>query len=202
VIAKCSSSFSPGPDHISWKHLKHLMSSNTCLEKLLHIANTCFNLGYWPSHFKAAYSVIIPKPNKETYNTPKSFCPIVLLNTTGKLIEKAISNRLQFNTIANRFLDPNQLGGIRQRSTTDTSIYLTHLIHASWLKQCHMSVIAFDIVQFFPSLNHNFLSICLKKASLNTNIRNFFRSYHSGQSTLYLWNGFTSPVFDTNVGVG
>ena len=41
---------------------------------------------------KAANSVIIPKPNKEHYNTPKSFRPIILLNTTGKLIEKAISN--------------------------------------------------------------------------------------------------------------
>ena len=201
AIAKCSSSSSPGPDHISWRHLKHLVSNNTCLEKLLNIANACFNLGYWPSHFKAANSVIIPKPNKESYSTPKSFHPIVLLNTTGKLIEKAISNRLQFYMVTNKFLDPNQLGGIRQQSTTNTGIYLTHLIRARWLKQCHMSVIAFDIAQFFPSLNHHFLSICLEKAGLNTNVRNFFSSYHSGRSTSYLWNSFVSPSFDTNVGV-
>jgi len=81
-------------------------------------------------------------------------------------------------------------------------IYLTHLIQASWLKQCHTSVIAFNITQFFLSLNHNFLFICLGKASLNTNVRKFFRSYHSGQSTSYLWNGFTSLLFDTNAGVG
>jgi len=85
---------------------------------------------------------------------------------------------------------------------TNASIYLTYLICAGWLKQCHTSVIAFDIAQFFPSLNHNFLSICLKKADLNTNIRNFFRSYHSGRSTSYLWNGFTSSAFNTNIGVG
>ena len=202
TIAKCSLSLFPGPDHISWRHLKPLVSDNNCLVKILNIANACFNLEYWPFHFKAANSIIISKPNKEFYSTPKSFWPIVLLNTMDKLIEKAISNQLQFHMVDNRFLDLNQLGSIRQRSTTDASIYLTHLIWAGWLKQCHTSVIAFDIVQFFPSLNYHFLSICLKKAGLNTNVRNFFSSYHSGHSTSYFWNSFISPSFETNVGVG
>jgi len=104
--------------------------------------------------------------------------------------------------MSNGFLDPNQLGGIRQCSTTDTGIYLTHLIHTRWLKQCHTSIIAFDIAQFFPSLNHTFLSICLRKAGLNSNIIGFFDSYHSNCSTIYTWNGFFSPSFSTNVGVG
>jgi len=65
-----------------------------------------------------------------------------------------------------------------------------------------MSVLAFDIAQFFPSLNHQFLSLCLKKAGLNTNIVRFFNSYHSNRSTSYSWNSFTSPPFNVNVGVG
>jgi len=103
---------------------------------------------------------------------------------------------------ANGFLDPNQLGGIKQRSTTDAGIYLTHIIRAGWLRQCHTSVIAFDIAQFFPSLNHEFLSICLKKVGLNTNVVGFFNSYHSNQYMTYTWNNFLSPAFNTNVGVG
>jgi len=103
---------------------------------------------------------------------------------------------------ANGFLDPNQLGGVRQRSTTDAGVYLTHIICAGWLRQCHTSVIAFDIAQFFPSLNHDFLSICLKKAGLNTNVVGFFNSYHSNRSTIYTLNNFSSPAFNTNVGVG
>jgi len=145
--------------------------------------------------------VVIPKPNKNTYNSPKSFCPIVLLNTTGKLIKKVISNRLQFHLSANGFLNSHQFGGIRQQSTTDAGIYLTHHIRAGWLKQCHMSVLAFDITQFFPSLNHQFLSICLKKAGLNANVIHFFNSYHSNRSTSYSWNTFTSLSFNVNVGV-
>ena len=113
AIAKCSSLSSPSPDHISWRHLKPLLLDDLCLEKIRNITDACFMLGYWPSHFKYASTVIIPKPNKDSYSTPKSFHPIVLLNTTGKLIKKVISNRLQFQIAINSFLDPNQLGGIR-----------------------------------------------------------------------------------------
>ena len=107
AIAKCSSSSALGPDHISWRHLKTLFSSNLCLEKIVNVADACINLEFWPSHFKVANTVIIPKLNKESYSTPKFFCSIVLLNTTGKLIEKVISNWLQFHMVDNGFLDPN-----------------------------------------------------------------------------------------------
>ena len=46
----------------------------------------------------------------------------------GKLIEKAISGRLQVYSIALDFIHLNQLKDIQQCSTTDTGIYLTYLI--------------------------------------------------------------------------
>jgi len=70
------------------------------------------------------------------------------------------------------------------------------------MKECHTSVIAFDITQFFPSLNHDFLSLCLAKAGLNANLLKFFTNYHSNRSTSYTWNNFTSQKFTTSVGVG
>ena len=196
AIAKCLASLTPGPDHISWRHLKLLITSDRCLIKIMQIANACINLEYWLSHFKSSNTVVIPKPNKDSHNSPKSFHPIVLLNTTGKLIKKVISNCLQFHLSANSFLNSHQFGGIWQCSTTDAGIYLTHLIRAGWLKQCHTSVIAFDIAQFFPSLNHYFLSLCLKKVGLNSNVIQFFNSYHSNRSTSYSWNNLSSPLFD------
>jgi len=61
--------------------------------------------------------VIIPKPNKLLYDSPKSFRPIVLLNTLGKLIEKIIGERIQFYVTANDFIHPSQLGGLKFKST-------------------------------------------------------------------------------------
>jgi len=202
VIDKCSNASSLGPDHVTWRHLKLLISDKTCLSKIINITNVYIIVGYWPDQFKKLTLVVIPKPNKALYNTPKAFRPIVLLNILGKLIEKVISYRLQFHLSANGFLDPNQLKGIRQQSTIDAGMYLMHLICTGWAKECYTSIIAFNIAQFFPLLNHEFLSLCLTKASLNTNVLKFFRDYYSNRSTTYTWNNFTSQKFATSVEVG
>ena len=128
AIDKCNNLFAPGPDRISWKHLKLVVRDDKCLENIVNIANACINLGYWLLYFKASLSIIIPKPKKVTYDFLKSFCPIVLLNMLGKLIEKVIGECLQFHLIANNFIYPNQLGSLKQCSTTDASLFLTHLI--------------------------------------------------------------------------
>ena len=96
MIAKCFSFSTPSLDHIFWRYLKPLIYNNTCLKKIVCITNAYINLEYWLSYFKSTTTIVITKPNKDSYNIPKSFWPIVLLNMTGKLIEKVISNWLQF----------------------------------------------------------------------------------------------------------
>ena len=91
-----------------------VVKNNKCLEIIINITNACINLEHWLSHFKVSLSIIIPKPNKVAYNSPKSFYPIVLLNTIGKLIEKAISKQIQYHLITNNFIHPNQLRGLKQ----------------------------------------------------------------------------------------
>ena len=63
-----------------------------------------------------------------SYNQPKYFCPIVLLNTLEKLIEKVIAKRIQFMVTNNNFIHPSQLGGLKFKSTTDASVTLTHIV--------------------------------------------------------------------------
>ncbi|GBP31135.1 Putative 115 kDa protein in type-1 retrotransposable element R1DM [Eumeta japonica] len=49
------------------------------MEVFLAIANKCLELAYFPTHWKTAHVVIIPKPEKEDYTLPKSYRPIGLL---------------------------------------------------------------------------------------------------------------------------
>ena len=150
-----------GPDKLSWNHLKLILNQNKCLSNIVNIANTCINLGHWPNHFKKSSIVIISKPNKQLYNHSKSFQSIVLLNMLGKLIKKVIGERLQFHVVANDFIYPSQLGELKFKSTTDVGIALMHIICLGWIKNISTSILAFDIVQFFPSLNHCFLTYIL-----------------------------------------
>ena len=94
----------------------------------LGLANACLFLGHWPREFKESMSVVIPKLRKTSYATPKSFCPIVLLNTLGKLIEKMVANWLQWDATKFSLLHPLQFGGVRGNSTEDAGSYITHAV--------------------------------------------------------------------------
>ena len=202
VISKCADSSSPGPDRLTWHHWKIIVKNDTYLSKVINIADACINLGHWPRYFKVSTTVVIPKPNKSSYNNPKAFRPIVLLNTLGKLIEKVIAERLQFTVASNNFIHPSQLGGLKFKSTADAGIALTHIVRSGWAKGKATSSLAFDISQFFPSLNHCFLVLILEKAGLDPKVVSFFSNYLTQRSTKYLWNNFLSPLFEVNVGVG
>ena len=131
VLKAYSNVSAPGPDHITWRYLKHILSNNIYAVSILSLANACLSLHHWPRHFKESVSVIIPKPGKPAYNTPKAFRPIILLNTLGKLIEKIIARWLQFDAVKYGILHHNQLEGVAQWSTEDADMFLTHLIQSS-----------------------------------------------------------------------
>jgi len=75
----------------------------------------------------------------------------------GKLIEKVISKRIQFHITSNNFIHPSQLEGLKFKSMTDVDVALalTHIIWSGWVKNFLTSTLAFNIAQFFPSLNYH-----------------------------------------------
>ena len=130
MISKCSDSSAPGPDKLSWHHLKLILKNKECLTNIINITDSCINLGYWPNYFKISSTIVISKPNKTSYNQLKAFQPIILLNTLGKLIEKVITERLQHTVAYNDFIHLSQLGGLKFKSTTDASVALTHIVRS------------------------------------------------------------------------
>ena len=63
-------------------------------------------------------------------------------------------------------------------------------------------MLAFDISQFFPSLNHQLLPLIMDKVELNCKVLTFFKNYLVGRKTKYLWNNFLSSSCSVDVGVG
>ena len=62
------------PDCILWKYLKLTVKNKKCLNNFVNIANVYIEFGHWLAHFKKSFSIIIPKPNKVSYNnSPKYF---------------------------------------------------------------------------------------------------------------------------------
>jgi len=109
---------------------------------------------------------------------------------------------MQFDGVQHSTFQPNQFRGIFQHSTEDAGVFLTHLISAGWAKKLKTSVVAFDIAQFFPSLNHDILMVVIQKAGFPLVLGNFFHSYLTGQKTMYKWDNSVSGLFATDIGVG
>jgi hypothetical protein len=65
-----------------------------------------------------------------------------------------------------------------------------------------MSVVAFDIAQFFPSLNHEMLMAVLAQEGFLEHVRKFFALYLVGRGMRYLWNLFSSDRRSADVGMG
>ena len=130
------------------------------------------------------------------------FCPIVLLNMLGKLIEKVITKRIQFTVMKNNFIHSCQLGGLKFKSTTDAGVTLTHIVRSGWAKGKTTSTLTFDISQFFPSLNHRLLTTILSKVGLEPKVSRFFVDYLVQRKTNYLWNNLQCLDFEVNIGVG
>ena len=68
AITKYNNLSTPGLDKLLWDYLKYIINNKVCLGKIISITNTCFKLGFWLSHFKSSMIIVIPKPNKESYN--------------------------------------------------------------------------------------------------------------------------------------
>ena len=46
AISKCNDSSAPGPDKLTWHHLKSTIKQDKCLVNIINIADSCINLGH------------------------------------------------------------------------------------------------------------------------------------------------------------
>ncbi|OJT07610.1 hypothetical protein TRAPUB_1516, partial [Trametes pubescens] len=195
AVSDVSSRSAPGSDHLRWPYVAALVKHEACGEILRQLFNACIEKAFWPAQFKEAVSVIIPKPKKDDYSRLKAYRPVVLLSCLGKLCEKVLAARLHFEGQKWGAFHPAQFGGTKQHSTVDAGMMLVHRIRQGWARGLDTSVLAFDVAQFYPSVNHRMLLGILRKQGFSTTLVKFLGQYLSGRSTAYRWDVLTSPLF-------
>ena len=114
----------PGPDQIPNKVLKVIMPEIS--NYLVYIFNNFLFIGYYPLHFKESVVVILRKPrDARDYTNPKSYRPISLLNTLGKIMEAVLATRISYMATTHHLLPKTHFGG-RRGSCVETVIH--HLL--------------------------------------------------------------------------
>jgi hypothetical protein len=104
-----------GPDGIQNIILQHLPRS--VLKLIAIIFNISLALKYFPAQWKIAKIIMLPKPGKD-HSSPLNYRPICLLNSLGKVFEKIILKRLNFQLRELNLIRNDQYGFKSGHSTT------------------------------------------------------------------------------------
>ena len=105
----------PGPDQIPNEVLKVIMP--VISGHLEQIFNDTFSIGYYPAHFKESIIIILRKQGgTRDFTSPKSYRPISLLNTVGKIMEAVLAARISYMATTHNLLSKTHFGGRRGTS--------------------------------------------------------------------------------------
>ena len=107
----------PGPDKIPNEVLRAIIREKPQL--ILDLLNTCLERGHFPKQWKLQKLVLISKGKTKDPKAPSSWRPLCMLDSTGKLYERMILNRVQseLDVPKNEGLSEMQYGFRAGRST-------------------------------------------------------------------------------------
>ena len=189
----------PGTDGIPNKVLKII--TRQILKVLYYIYNASMTIGYCPQHFKDSVTVALRKPGKGDYTTPKSYRPIALLNTVGKLLEFIIAKRISAVAEKLNLLPPTHMGGRKLRSSEHSIHYIIERVFHAWNQGDMASMLLLDVSGAYDKVSHQRLIHDLKRKGIDNDIINWIRSFLSSRTTTLRTEEYTSPKTPIATGI-
>ena len=120
----------PGSDKVHYQFLKHLPF--TSISILLDIFNDVWQSGDFPSSWKEALVIPIPKPGKDS-SDPNNYRPIALTSCLCKTLERMVNTRLVWFLERNNLIVDVQSGFRRQRGTVDHLVRFETFIREAFI---------------------------------------------------------------------
>jgi ribonuclease HI len=199
ILSRANSSSCPGPDSIPFSVWKEI---HNCRPSLIpHLITACLQLGLHPRSLHHSNGVVLPKPNKADYTSPKSFRVIVLLDTFSKIIERIIQHRLTPIAHQLQLLHPHQTGALPGSSTGDALARLFHEVDAIQASKRKASTVFLDIKGGFDHVNHQILTARLREKGTPEYITQWVASFLSNRSINLLFPGSPDLPIPISVGV-
>ena len=126
VVKKLKPNKTPGPDNISNEILKkfHECSPST----LFYLFNTCFKISVFPTRWKFARIVTIPKGYKYSRPHLNNIRCISLLSCLGKGLEHLLVQRLTWHLASKKVLSTDQYGFTPHKSTENALSRLCEIV--------------------------------------------------------------------------
>ena len=174
IIEKLPVKKAPGPDGISNKALQSL-PPNT-IETIANIYNHAIRLEHFPTSWKHAKVILLPKPKKNR-SLPQNYRPISLLNTLSKLFEKILISHLRTDLQTHNILMPEQFGFREHYSTIHQLSRLTKHITQNFNNHSHTGAVFLDIAKAFDTVWHTGLLYKMANLDINTKLIKLISSF-------------------------
>ena len=202
AIRSTSPKKAPGPDGIPNHVLQEL--SPILAPVLCPLYNACLNQGYCPIHFKRSITVTLKKPGKEDYTSVKSYRPVALLNTLGKIMEAILARRISY--IAEKYsLLPSMHTGGRRASSTEQAIHLLlERIYAGWTGPGTpkvATILSLDVSGAFDNVSHARLIHNLRKRRIDHKAVRWVESFLQQRSTAIRLDEHTTEMIGIQTGI-
>ncbi|KAK9878168.1 hypothetical protein WA026_021184 [Henosepilachna vigintioctopunctata] len=197
-VIKRGKNTAPGKDGLSRSVFRHLPPN--AIEFIKTIYNRCLELCYFPSLWKEATTIMIPKPNKDS-TSPDNYRPISLLNVMGKIFEKILNDRLR-DFAESRNIIPTFQHGFRTHHSTYDPLFRLHTNITNSLNsgECVIGVFL-DVQRAFDQVWHSGLVQKLLNIGLPIHFVKIIMSYLIDRRIRVKVNNALSEPFIPRAGI-
>ncbi|GBM71303.1 Putative protein in type-1 retrotransposable element R1DM [Araneus ventricosus] len=162
----------PGPDGIDNIITQQIFKKFPFL--FMELFNTCLKLAKFPDPLKIGNIILFHKAGKSETEA-SSYWSISPLPTIGKILEKLLTQRLNFHLEKANRLSNLQCGFCDVKSTEMANTKLLDSIHKGKASGDHVLVLSIDIKGAFENIQHNAIEPYLDNTKCPTNIVNIFK---------------------------
>lgn len=165
-----------GPDRVTNKALRNL--SDGVIETLTRYYNKCWRAGALPKQWKAARTILIPKPRKPP--GIENLRPISLTSCVGKVLEHVLNSRWQRYLEDEGLYTDTMLGFRDTLSTQDAMILIQHdILDASVPTKDNRAVLGLDLQSAFDKVRHSAVLAQVSRLGPGERPYNYIRDFLS-----------------------
>ncbi|GIY46741.1 uncharacterized protein CDAR_250971 [Caerostris darwini] len=182
IIANIKPNKAPGPDNIPGEIVKEMFYANKHL--YTNLFNKLLKTGLFPTSWKDANVVLIPKENKNL-ELAEHYRPICLLSAWGKTFDKLIAKRITYYLEQANYFSINQFGFRRRRSTVTAIQNIKSFINQAADENKIVCLISLDIKNAFNSVDWNLLKKKITKLPIPSYLIIILMDFLNNRSVLY-----------------
>jgi hypothetical protein len=164
-----------------------------------HIFNLSLSTGKFPTKLKQCR--VIPIFKNGCSSECDNYCPISLLSSISKKLEKIVAEKLISHLLSNNLLYAHQYGFLPKRSTEQNLLQIVNYIAEAINENMYCIGVFLDLRKAFDVCSHEILLKKTKKMGINGIAHDWFTSYLQGHSQCVDINGHFSDFLDLDISV-